>query len=116
MNKQLDFPLANKINEETGVIYFTNEMQNGIIHIDKIGLEDWIAFHEAAYEIIDGYYYNSGRKNEINNVIKSLYDLRLKLKMIRTLHKLILNCWWIVCMEKLLPNKLKLVRNTYHKT
>ena len=80
MNKQLDFPLANKINEETGVIYFTNEMQNGIIHIDKIGLEDWIAFHEAAFEIIDGYYYNSGRKNEINNVIKSLYDLRLKLK------------------------------------
>ena len=55
-------------------------MNNEIIYIDKVGLEHLIAFHEAGFEIIDGYYYNSGRNNEINNVIKNLYDLRLKLK------------------------------------
>ena len=49
------------------------------IYIDKVGLDDLIAFHEAEFEIIDDYYYNSGRNNEINDVIKNLYGLRLKL-------------------------------------
>ena len=39
-----------------------------------------ITFHETKFEIIGGYYFNSGRTNQINNVIKNLYDLRLKSK------------------------------------
>ena len=53
MKTHLGFPLTSKINEETGVIYFINEMETGIVHIDNAGLEDLIAFHEAEYEIID---------------------------------------------------------------
>ena len=30
-------------------------MENDIIYIDKVGLEDLITFHEAEFEIIDGY-------------------------------------------------------------
>ena len=37
-------------------------------------------FREAEFDIIDGYYFDSGRNNEINNVINKLYGLRLKLK------------------------------------
>ena len=55
-------------------------MSNEIIYIDKVGLEDLITFHEAEFEILDGYYFNEGRNNTINKVIKSLYDKRLKLK------------------------------------
>ena len=94
MNKHVDFPLTCKIIEETGVRDFTNEVENGItcmyvcmyiyiyvhIYIGKAGLEDPITFHEAECEITGGYYFNSGRNNKNNNVIKNLYDLRLKLK------------------------------------
>ena len=80
LNKHLDFPLTSKINEETGVRDFTNDMENEIISIDKVGLEDLITFHDAEFEIIDGYYFNEGRNNKINHVIKDLYDLRKKLK------------------------------------
>ena len=55
-------------------------MENEIIYIDKVGLEDLITFHEAEFEIIGGYYYDQGRNNTINHVIKDLYNLRLKLK------------------------------------
>ena len=38
-----------------------------------------IIFDDADFEVIDGYYFNSGRNNTINNVIKNLYDLRREL-------------------------------------
>ena len=79
LNKHLDFPLASDINEY-GIRDFTNDMSNEIIYIDKVGLEDLITFHEAEFEILDGYYFNEGRNNTINKVIKSLYDKRLTLK------------------------------------
>ena len=55
-------------------------MSNEIIYIDKVGLEDLITFHEAEFEILDGYYFNEGRHNTIHKVMKSLYDKRLTFK------------------------------------
>ena len=40
LNRHLDFPLTSKINEESGVRDFINETNNGIIYIDKVGLEE----------------------------------------------------------------------------
>ena len=54
-------------------------MDNGIIYIDKVGLEEIITYHEAELEIIDGYYYDQGR-NIINNFIEDFYNLGLKMK------------------------------------
>ena len=54
-------------------------MEHQIIYLGKVGLEDLITFHEAEFEIIDGYYYNSGRTNTINNVVNNLYGLRLNI-------------------------------------
>ena len=54
-------------------------MGNGIVYIDKVVLGDLTIFHDAEFEITDGYYYNGGRNNKINQVIKYLYDLRKKL-------------------------------------
>ena len=47
LNKHLDFPLASKINED-GIRDFTNDMTNEIIYIDKVGLEDLIAFKKQS--------------------------------------------------------------------
>ena len=78
LSKHLDFPLTSKTNED-GVRDFINDMENGIIYIDKVGLEGLNAFREAEFEITDGYYFNECRDNTIHNVI-NLYGLRLKLK------------------------------------
>ena len=55
-------------------------MDNGIVYIDKVGLEEIVTYREAEFEIIDGSYYNEGRNNTINNVIQDLNDLRKNLK------------------------------------
>ena len=54
-------------------------MENGIIYTDKVGLEKLITYHEAEFEIIDGYYYNEGRNNNINHVIEDLHNLKAKM-------------------------------------
>ena len=66
--KHLHFLLASKVNED-GIRDFTTDMSNEIMYIDKIGLEDSITFHEAEFEILDGYYLNEGRNDTINTVI-----------------------------------------------
>ena len=43
-------------------------------------VQELIEYHKAEFGIIDGYYYNEGRNNTINNVIKDLYDLRKEFK------------------------------------
>ena len=60
-------------------------MGNGIIYIDKVGLEELVTYHEAGFEIIDGYHYNEGRNDTINHVIEDLYNLRKNMKNITPL-------------------------------
>ena len=36
-------------------ILFINDMENGNVYVDKVGLEDLITCHDAQFEIIDGY-------------------------------------------------------------
>ena len=79
LNKQLDFPSTSKMKEDD-VRDFTNGMDNTIIYTDKVGLEDLITFHDAQFEITEGYHFNEGRNNTINDAIRKLYDVRLKLK------------------------------------
>ena len=55
-------------------------MDNEIVYIDKVGLESLITFHDAQFEIIEGYHYDDGRNETINHVIEDLYNSRFKLK------------------------------------
>jgi len=78
VGKTRHFPsLMRKIN---GINCYTNEMENQIMYMDKVGLEDLIKYHQIKYEIIQGYYYNEGRNPKIKKLIKKLYDKRLVLK------------------------------------
>jgi len=55
-------------------------MVNEIVYIDKTGLEDAIDFQSIEFDVIDGYYFNNGRNDKINETIQNLYDLRKTLK------------------------------------
>ena len=84
-------------------------MGNGTVYIDKVGLADLITFHEASSGITDGYYFHSGRNNEINNVIKNLYDLRLKFKNGKSPTQVVIKLLMNSMNGKLLLNQLKLI-------
>ena len=45
LNRHLNFPLTSKLNEESVVREFINEMDNVNIYIDKVGLEEMIECH-----------------------------------------------------------------------
>lgn len=79
VGKHRQFPLMSKYNAN-GVRMFTNDMTNQIIYIDKTGLEDAINFQSIDFEVIDGYYFNNGRNQKINETIQHLYNLRKTLK------------------------------------
>lgn len=95
--KKLHFPLLNKKNDQ-GIRNFRNDIR-GSIHVDKIGLEDLIKFHEMVperdFKIIKGYYFNEGRNFKSAKIIKFLYDERVKLKSVgnpaQAIYKLIMN-------------------------
>ena len=55
-------------------------MDGEIVHIDKPGLEDLIPFHDAEFEVIDGYYSDEGRNHKINAVMQHLWDTRVQFK------------------------------------
>ena len=52
LNRHLDFPLPSKLNEESGVREFSNEMDNGTVCIDKVGLEELIEDHKPNLELL----------------------------------------------------------------
>ena len=48
--------------------------------LTKLAYNIILLFHEAEFEITDGYYFNEGRNNKNKDVIKNWHDLKLKLK------------------------------------
>ena len=55
-------------------------MVDEVVFIDKVGLEDAIEFQQITFEILDGYFFESGRNNRIQEVISDLYNKRVELK------------------------------------
>ena len=76
-------PLASLIDEKSGVRNFTNDIEGKIIYIDKIALEDLIEYQKIKYEFINGYYYDDGFNNKVNETITHLFNQRLKFKKVK---------------------------------
>jgi hypothetical protein len=95
VKKDLHFPLMSYIDDKTGVRNFSNNMIGKNMIVDKITLEDLIKFQNIEFEILQGYYFNDGRNNKINEVIEFLFNERLKKKKeknpIQIVYKLIMN-------------------------
>ena len=50
-------------------------------YADKVWSEELIEYHDAEFEIIDGYYYIEGRtNNNVNHAIEDLHNLKAKMK------------------------------------
>jgi hypothetical protein len=66
-----------------------------IIRVDKYTLEDLIEFQKVEFEIIRGYYFNEGFNPKIKDIIKLLFDERLRYKKekndIQLIYKLLMN-------------------------
>lgn len=79
VGKNRHFPLLS-YKTENGIRQFSNDMVGNVVYIDKVGLEDAIQFQNIEYEFINGYYYDEGHNNKINEVAKYLFTQRLKYK------------------------------------
>ena len=78
INKHRKFPCVSLL--EDGVRNFTNDLEGKFVYFDKLGLEDFINFQGGEFQFVNGYYYNEGHNNKINNVMEHLFNQRLKYK------------------------------------
>ena len=101
------------INDE-GVRVFTNKPPNNLF-VCKFDLEDLIKFHKIEFEVIDGYYYNEGRNNELSSVIEMVFNERLKLKKVNNplqeIYKLIMNSSYGKTLQKAIADEIKFKDN-----
>jgi len=109
VNKNFAFPLMSYINDD-GVRIFTNEPKENL-YVCKIQLEDLIEFHNIEFEIIDGYYYDEGRNNNLRDVIDFVFNERLKMKKqknpLQEIYKLIMNSAYGKTLQKSHPEQVE---------
>lgn len=80
INKHQQLPMVSYKDDE-GLLQYINDIEEPIMtYIDMISLSDWIKFQEIEYEIIDGVYWNEGYNKKMGDVIKHLFEERLKQK------------------------------------
>ncbi len=86
------FPLMSKMNDE-GVRMFENK--TGTYYVDNIALEDMIKFQKIEFEVVRGFYFNSGVNDKVKEFIKNIYDIRAREKkagnQIESVYKLLMN-------------------------
>ena len=82
IKKSYDFPCSSLLTKE-GIRNFTNDLEGHKIYIDNIALEDLIKYQGAEFKFINGYYYNDGFNNKINETITYLFNQRLKFKKLK---------------------------------
>jgi hypothetical protein len=73
------FPLVS-FKTDKGIRKFTNDCIGQHIFVDKPTLEDLIKFQHLEFNIIRGYYFNEGFNTKIKEIIKFMFEERLKLK------------------------------------
>jgi hypothetical protein len=109
VNKNYAFPQMSYINDD-GVRIFTNEPKENL-YVCKFVLEDLIKFHKIEFDIIDGYYYDEGRNNNLRDVIDFVFNERLKMKKeknpLQEIYKLISNSAYGKTLQKSHPEKVE---------
>ena len=80
VGKNQPIPVMNYTDKTTQSKTWSNNMEDKIVYLDKVGLEDAIEFQDIEFEIIDGYYYDEGFNTQIKESIKHLFDKMLEAK------------------------------------
>ena len=95
-------------------ILYLNTPPEAPIVIDSTTLEDYIAFHDIEYEILDGVYWNEGVNKKMGEVIGRLFKARLKHKKknkaLANVIKLMLNSSYGKTIMKKAKTEKKIVR------
>jgi len=91
-----------KIND---IAYFDDRLWVGrTVYVTNIKLEDLIKYHKIEFELEGAIYWDNGTNDEIGQMIKSLYDTRLKYKQeknpLQETIKLIMNSVYGKCTLK----------------
>ena len=100
VGKTYDFPIT-CVRTEEGGNHWTNELQDKEIFVDKNTLSMLINHQKIEYEIIQGYYFDEGRNKAIKAFIRTLFNMRLKLKSegnpLQIAIKLLMNSCYGIC-------------------
>jgi len=98
-------------------IEYLNEAPEGEIVVDSITLQDYIDFHNIEYEILDGVYWNEGGNNKMGEVVKKLFETRLKYKnsnvALSNVIKLMLNSAYGKTIMKKTNTETKIIKTNY---
>ena len=73
------FPCVSLLTD-AGIRNFTNDLVGEYLYLVRVGLEDFVRYHGAEYEFVNGYYYDKGHNDKIRSVITHLFNQRLKFK------------------------------------
>ena len=113
VNRKLHFQLLSRV-DKTGARIWTNDVEGENIYVDRITLEDLVKYHEIEYECKAGVMFNEGHNPKIANVVKDLYEQRMKYKKennpLEALIKLILNTAYGKTIERPHVKELKYFR------
>ena len=79
VRKKLRFPVISKKNKNGGNDWVNPEVGD-IVITDKCTLEQFKEFHGGEYEIIQGYYFDEGFNDKIQEVVPHLFNTRVMYK------------------------------------
>ena len=84
-----------------------------VMYLDHIALEDLIKYQNAKVKVLRGYYYDGNRDYTIREVVRKLFELRLKYKKeenpLQEVIKLILNSVYGKTILKPIETKIKFI-------
>ena len=79
VGRKFRFPLV-RLKEEGGGNLWTNDLEGQEVIVDRFTLEDLVNHGKVKYSILQGYYFNEGRNDRVNEVIKTMFNTRLRYK------------------------------------
>ena len=113
VGKSYKFPLMSKIDKETSVRNFTNDMVGEYVYVDKTMLDDWVQYQQIEYEFVEGLYYDAGRNYTLKTVINHLFDERKRQKKnknpIENVYKLLMNSAYGKTILKEIDEEIKYI-------
>ena len=114
VGKKYRFPIC-RLKDDDGANRWTNDLEGKTITVDKFTLEDLVRFSKIKYEILQGYYFDEGRNDRVNEVITNLFNMRLKYKKegnpLQLVIKLVMNAAYGICGLKPIDTDIKYVQD-----
>ena len=99
VGKKYPFPICRL--KKDGANLWTSELVDKEITVDRFTLEDLIKYSKITYEIIQGYYFDEGRNDRTNTVIRTMFNDRLAYKKdvnpLQLIIKLMMNASYGIC-------------------